>query len=141
MAGFPHSTGNAVFQGINLFETRFAQVFCRFAGCCAIGANHDDRLSLVFFQLTVATAFELTRRQIDGVGNMASAEVVPAAGINYHSIFFVYQQGSFTASDLLNLGKTALEGHNDHGNQQYNPSETKYGVPANKLHNLLQHGV
>ncbi|MNP72338.1 hypothetical protein D3C76_1688710 [compost metagenome] len=95
----------------------------------------------MFVQFAEAAGFDLARRQVDRVGDMASAEIITGTGIYHYRVFFINQASSFTAGDLFNLGETALEGHDDHGSQQTDPGQTKYGVAANKLHNFLQHGV
>ncbi|MNS98862.1 hypothetical protein D3C72_1332430 [compost metagenome] len=95
----------------------------------------------MFFQLAQAAAFDFAGGQVNGVGQVASAEIITAAGIHHNGIFFINQSGGFTTGDLFHLGETALEGHDDHRNQQGDPGQAQYGMLANELHNFLQHGV
>ncbi|VTR18862.1 Uncharacterised protein [Serratia fonticola] len=49
--------------------------------------------------------FDLARRQVDRVGDMASAEIITGTGIYHYRVFFINQASSFTAGDLFNLGR------------------------------------
>lgn len=65
---------------------------------------------------------------------VTTAEIVAAAGVDHHGFFFVDQANSFTAGDLFNLGETAFEGHDDHGDQQSDQAGLRIGC-------LLTNGI